>query len=384
MNQISKNGKKNNNPYSATTTTAKTGLIIAIIATLLALSSMMITAWNWTTILRLHHHSQSNEDKINQALLTNNTRSDTLLTELNHQIKQQTAQQQALQSQVDQLVTLTNSSSQLQKKQRIIALLQTADLQLSFTRNVTLASQLLKKANTQLKSLSLSNQKTLEGQLTQLMASVDKIKPLETNKTLLNINKLYNNIQQLTFHPESPKPQPSSLPTSTHNNTLSWSSVWDNIKSLITVQHFNKPLKPIVTQSQQQSLQQYLLLQVAQAQWATINHNHDIFQLSLKTIQRSLKILVISSAQRESITQQLTTLASKPVNITIPNLDESINQLINQLSDLPDLAPTKAPVLTPPPSTTSKKVNASKKPSPVEKQATPPPSSQKHNPGIEV
>lgn len=104
---------------------------------------------------------------------------------------------------------------------------------------------------------------------------------------------------------------------------------FDNFRQLIIIRRLNKPIEPLLPETEQQYLQHNLLLLLQQAQWALIHHEPTIYQSSLQEIQESLKEhFAMNSPSTQTVLQTITQL--KQINLQTPALD--LNPLFEAIS----------------------------------------------------
>ena len=115
--------------------------------------------------------------------------------------------------------------------------------------------------------------------------------------------------------------------------------MWEEIKSLVSIKHYQEPLMPLMDEAEQQIMKSYLLQQVSQAQWSVINHNDRLYQLSLNNITSKLQHLVLDQSQLKTIEEFIKPLKPIKVSVDLPNIDDQIDAIITLLNATNDNPP---------------------------------------------
>ena len=136
-------------------------------------------------------------------------------------------------------------------------------------------------------------------------------------------------------------------------------NLWQQILSLVSVRQRDQAFNAPLTNSQYQLLEHNLNLMLEQAQWAVLKADNSLYQTSLKHAQTWISEN-LRHGKAETLTNKIAELASINVELTTPNVSESLRLLRQILQDR-----TYAP------STIKKSDKAPNKKPKAEKNATP-------------
>ncbi|MFZ0219439.1 MAG: uroporphyrinogen-III C-methyltransferase [Candidatus Aquirickettsiella sp.] len=171
--------------------------------------------------------------------------------------------------------------------------------------------------------------------LTQYLTNLKTLPRTDLGATLGQLQTLKIQITQLPLliiiNPNSVTPNPNVVAHSSSENK--WLSTLQNtlysFRQLIVIRRLNKPIEPLLSETEQQYLQHNLLLLLQQAQWALIHHEAPIYQSSLQEIQETIKDhFAPSSPITQTALQSITQL--KQIDLQTPSLD--LNPLLEAIS----------------------------------------------------
>ncbi len=134
--------------------------------------------------------------------------------------------------------------------------------------------------------------------------------------------------------PNSNSSKPPTLEAATNNlQENKWARALknslDSFRLLIIIRRLNRPIEPLLPETEQQYLQHNLLLLLQQAQWALIHREPTIYQSSLQEIQENIKEhFATNSIDTQTVLQSINQL--KQINLQIPSLD--LNPLLETIS----------------------------------------------------
>src|SRR5436190_2599820 len=217
----------------------------------------------------------------------------------------------------DNAILLANVSQLIQLAQYNLVYFHDADNALSA---LTLADQQLSTIISP--DIRLEN---LHQLLTQYLTNLKNLPHIDLNAILAQLQSLKLQITQLPLLPISNAPlQPNSEVSTNNLPENKWSRALknslDSFRQLIIIRRLNKPIEPLLPETEQQYLQHNLLLLLQQAQWALIHHEPSIYQSSLQEIQENLKgHFATNSLNTQTVLQNITQL--KQINLQTPSLD---------------------------------------------------------------
>jgi uroporphyrin-III C-methyltransferase len=169
--------------------------------------------------------------------------------------------------------------------------------------------------------------------LTKYLTSLKALPHIDLKNSLAQIQTLKMQIMQLSLLPTS-NSTPQNLNVSASNLLGNkWIRILqnslDSFRQLIIIRHLNKPIEPLLPETEQQYLQHNLLLLLQQTQWALIHHEPTIYQSSLQEIQENIKKhFASSSSSTQAVLQSINQL--KQIDLQNPTLD--LNPLLQAIS----------------------------------------------------
>lgn len=185
--------------------------------------------------------------------------------------------------------------------------------------------------------------------LTQYLTSLKALPHIELTTSLAQIQALKMQITQLPLLPTSNSATTNSDVSASNFSGNKWirmlQNSLDSFRQLIVIRRLNKPIEPLLPETEQQYLQHNLLLLLQQAQWALIHHEPTIYQSSLQEIQENIKDhFASSSSNTQAILQSITQL--KQIDLQNSSLD--LNPLLEAISVMKKISsyPNATPVIS--------------------------------------
>ena len=276
-----------------------------------------------------HYREQQNEY---QSQLS------TLHTQISqNQVNDKNRQQQILQLQnfIEQRLSSNDNSILLANVNQLIQL---AQYNLVYFHDGDNAVSALTLADQQLSNIISPDIRLehLHQLMTEYLTNLKALPHIDLTTLLAQLQTLKLQITQLPLLPTINSPMPTNPRVINSNSQENkWlhalKNSFDNFRQLIIIRRLNKPIEPLLPETEQQYLQHNLLLLLQQAQWALIHHEPTIYQSSLQEIQENLKDhFATNSPSTQTILQTITQL--KQVNLQTPALD--LNPLLEAISNM--------------------------------------------------
>lgn len=276
-----------------------------------------------------HKNEQLNEYKNQLSIL------QTQISQ--NQINDKNRQQQILQLQnfIEQKFSSNDNAILLANVNQLIQL---AKYNLEYFHDIDNAASALMLADQQLSTIISPDIRleNLHQLLTQYLTNLKALPHIDLPTILAQLQFLKLQITQLPLLPtlNSPMPPNSKVVNSNlmENKWLrSLKNSFNSFRQLIIIRRLNKPIEPLLPETEQQYLQHNLLLLLQQTQWALIHHEPTIYQSSLQEIQENLKDhFATNSSSTQTVLQTITQL--KQVNLQTPALD--LNPLLEAISNM--------------------------------------------------
>lgn len=169
--------------------------------------------------------------------------------------------------------------------------------------------------------------------LTQYLTHLKTLPHIDLTTILTQIESLKLQITQLPLLSTASSAIPNSKVATNNPSENKWGrslkNSLDSFRQLIIIRRLNKPIEPLLPETEQRYLQHNLLLLLQQAQWALIHHESTIYQASLQEIQENLnEHFPSNSVNTQTVMQAITQL--KQINLQTPSLD--LNPLLEAIS----------------------------------------------------
>ena len=250
--------------------------------------------------------------------------------------------QQKVDSLESQLAQIKKQVQPLQKSYALIKQVQhyvdLAEQHLWLQHDSQSASQLLTIADELLQHYG--NQQTLA--LRQAIAAdqllLSQVQQVDVAGISLKIEALKLSSQTLTLPPIKNIPQTAQTLEVAQN---AWQKGWAALQKLITIQHYNQSVTPLLTQEQRVLMQQNVYLALQQAQLALWAHQASRYQQSLTNAEQLLSPYQQLNPQYATLIKELQTLKQLP-------MQEMMVKLVNTPSVLAQLLAQQSESQTPP------------------------------------
>jgi uroporphyrin-3 C-methyltransferase len=122
-----------------------------------------------------------------------------------------------------------------------------------------------------------------------------------------------------------------------------WSRGWLAFRQLITIRHYDQPVRPLLADDQRWLLQQEVYLALSQAQLALWDNQQSRYQQSLKEIEQLLADYQQLSPQYAAIITEARALAAVSLQVTTPTLTHSQQVLVSLAEPVPAPSTVAAP-----------------------------------------
>lgn len=250
--------------------------------------------------------------------------------------------QQKVDSLESQLAQIKKQVQPLQKPYALIKQVQhyvdLAEQHLWLQHDSQSASQLLAIADELLQEYG--NQQTLA--LRQAIAEdqllLSQVQQVDVAGISLKIEALKLSSQNLTLPPIKNAP---SMPTIEIAQSA-WQKGWAALQKLITIQHYNQAVTPLLTQEQRVLVQQNVYLSLQQAQLALWAHQTSRYQQSLTNAEQLLSPYQQLNPQYATLIKEVQALKQLPMQemtVKLVNTPSVLAELLNQQNE-PEVANT--------------------------------------------
>lgn len=264
---------------------------------------------------------------IKQKTAENNIKAQNLV--LSEKIETQQKAYAQLNAQLSELIKRAPGDNRSWKMAEIAYLIRMANLELKVQHNVPDALVLLRQAESRLNTMQDPSLDNLHAALLKDISALQIIPLFDLDTLTTQLSNLRDQVSSLSIL-VAPKPNTSILENTPHESHKKWwQRAWDNVKAstqqLVIVRHQQEKIPALMAPEEQMYLQENLKLLLMQAQWASINHNADIYQKCLKQAQSWVEqYYVQNSASTQVFLKQLHNLINQNISPTVPDLSQTL------------------------------------------------------------
>ncbi len=105
-------------------------------------------------------------------------------------------------------------------------------------------------------------------------------------------------------------------------------NTWQELKEFIVVRKTPNSLMPLIAQEQGEYINQYIHMQLAQAEWALLRHNNAIYQSSLEQVNLWInRYYVALNPRTQDVLSVLTDLQARRINLPKLTLNKTLDAL---------------------------------------------------------
>ena len=213
--------------------------------------------------------------------------------------------------------------------------LELAQINAQWSDNWQTTSALLQQADTQLATIHdqrlFNVRKTIASEIAELKAMP---KP-DTAGLLSQLDAAFSSITQLTLKPAVTKEDENNPSDTANKSPSSWQEHMKEsvslLEKLVVVRRHNEDIVPLPSPVYESMLREGIRLNLQEAQWAVLQNNEAVYQLSLtqaiKNIKRSFELTATNTS---SLLKQLQALQQTHLVQQKPLLEQSL-PLLNQV-----------------------------------------------------
>lgn len=320
--------------------------LLAISTLILVIIALIALAWQWLNTRqhfnevekalsqKLEHYNAANQQSLTLAKLAEDrsTQANARTVVLEEKLAQSRDQQEVLQTLYDQLAENREASAVAEVEQ----LISIANQQLQLAGNVKAALLALDAANTRLEPLTLPRANQLRETIALEIENLRKLPQVdvaEVSRQLESLSELSATLpliseRQPTLNESLTKanaPKDAKPMTTLEKLAL---PIWQDIKSLVTVERIDKPEPPLLSPDNALYLRENIKLRLLTARIALLQHDDVTYKSDLNNVSKWLN-LYFDNKHPNTIKalNLLKKLADNDVNIELPQLTESMAAL---------------------------------------------------------
>lgn len=306
------------------------GRLTGWLALVVALAALGVSAWQAL---------ESREAFVRQAEESATRHAE--LRSLHRQLQQAADERQALQRQVaaqqSRLESLTSALSEDQQRQWLVQevgfYLDLAEEHLQLQQDVEPALRLLAMTDSLLEPRHDSRLVPLRAAIAADRLTLVAAGQLDKTGISLRIDALKDASTRLAWPLQAGQPQPSRIdPAAARPARESlWEKGWRSFRDLITIRHYDRPVRPLLGDDQRWLLQQNVYLELTQAQQALWRNQPDRYRQSLRAVRSLLNEFghpVTASEALEPEIAALEKLVIPDIPVTLPESRKAVAALM--------------------------------------------------------
>lgn len=211
--------------------------------------------------------------------------------------------------------------------------LELASINAHWSNDLPTTSSLLKEADTLLATIQGERLSNVRQALAKEQTELLQITPIDITGILSQLDAIQHVINTLTPQKPLTAIAANSTPSTDNSTPHSWrehlKASLKKLDTLIIIRHQDDTLTPLLTPAYAAMLGENIRLSLQEAQWAVLQQNQGVYQLSLTQAIENIN-RVFDKSQTAAITTQLTTLQNIQLTQPKPVLGQSL-QLLNDL-----------------------------------------------------
>ncbi|MGE3920955.1 MAG: uroporphyrinogen-III C-methyltransferase [Gammaproteobacteria bacterium] len=285
-----------------------------------------------TSILLKKAHYLKQALVANKQTTTDNKKQFELLANKLDELSESENKQEKL---IEKLANSTDTNTVNWVLSELKYLVQQAQIDLNYEYNIDGAFQLLQLGLIRLESQANAQLIPVEKNLKDSIALLKAIPQINKANLLDKLTALSNQVVELPLvelkidantHPSKPV---------LSKNTSFWDKLWKNtwyeLQKLIVIKRHEQLIHPLLSVPQQDVLVKNIQFLFAQAKWATLYNNQDIYQTSLmQAVEWIKKYFVTTAGETQDMLNEIAALQKINLKSHLPDLSETQN-LIDQL-----------------------------------------------------
>jgi len=259
--------------------------------------------------------------------IINNT--NNLQTQL-QTVKQQQDDSKAVMSKLQQLASKYQDAWLLRE---VESLIQMADVTLRFQHDVSKTVALLKTADTHLSKITDSKLLNVRKLLADDIVALQAVPKVDSTGMYLRLKALDVQSEKLPLMTmpklKNDSEQQKVTMTTQHSAWMkSLLTSWHAIQKVLVIRYHQEPVDPLLSFKQQNFLMLNLHLLFAQAEWALLQRQDKIYQVSLQQIQKKItQYFLQSSDVTQGMLRELAELQKIKINPQLPDISDSLDAM---------------------------------------------------------
>lgn len=213
----------------------------------------------------------------------------------------------------------------------IAYLLQLADYQMQYERNISSADILMARIESLLNKMATPGLEPLSASVFKTIADLKVIVRVDPSQLILRLMNLEKQISHLSLMPREGRlpTEQLAIQKNTSDHAIPYwreglQTSWDTLRHFVVVRRLKEPVAPLISPEQRLYLNQNLHAMFSQARWAVLHHQQTIYVQSLNAAMDWIEqYFQQDSPVTTSMLEQIKQLIQINVQPTLPDLSEA-------------------------------------------------------------
>lgn len=320
----------------------KHNFLIPILAIIIALVALAISAYTFTLNQQLHAQLNKTNTNFTDEVTLLEQKQEKTLEQANAKTKNLEEFQTQFQTKFETLnKQLQSAMSQrfYQNKDWILLkahyYLELAQINAHWSNNSESTIALLEQADQLLKQFNEPAIFTIRQTIAKDIAQIQALPPVDIAGILSQLDAVQNSINDLSISLPGYENKPTIEESNPSSNNSSWNTRLQEsmniLGKLVVIRRHDQEIKPLLSPLLEEILKEKIRLNLQEAQWAVLNHDPLVYQLVLKQAIDTLKVnFNENTANTASIIKKLTELQQMSVTQKRPTLNSAL-PMLNEL-----------------------------------------------------
>lgn len=292
-------------------------ILIALLALAVAIAAIVLAWCSYTSTQKLNADATTWQNKQSQWQQQDERKQAAFENDIKQQLQKNS-------NNLNQLLKQTTNISAEQAISQAQYLINLAQLQLRFSADRNAALKLLTLSQSQLKNFNTPTAEALKQKLSNDIAQVQQIPPLNKAKVIAEIDQLILKVKHISLLPNLENRQATQT-TASNKKSLGWWQSFENnlkkLKSFVTIRKVHDTSAFDLSPDNKLLLKQTIIFKLSQAQWALLNNQPEVYYQSLAAAKQLLPKLTSNAADLHTTTTTITQLEgvhfSKNIDINL-------------------------------------------------------------------
>lgn len=299
---------------------------------LLVVLIVSLAATAWVFLQQKQHYQQSGADV--EALVSSNQSLQSELSQTQDQLRSfQKNQQEMNKKLADLLAKQQYSSTELLaewSRREVEFLLNVANQRAVLAKDIKGARAALKMADEKIQQMADYRLHPLRAIIAEEQMALDSVASVDIAGMGIQLQTAVNNVDKLRIKKGPEVAVATAAEASPAEAQSAWkqaaADIWQQVRSLVVIRHDETGEAAVLVPEQRYFLYQNLKLQLESARLSLLSADSEGYRHSIETAVDWLQNHFVGE-QRDAMLTTLTAMQNQSINITVPDISESLNWL---------------------------------------------------------